>query len=118
MAGGRAACLCQVLVVTKQAEGRDSSREREKGHKVLRVIHGQGKMRAFRRGLKPSKVKGTEGCPSSGSKGRVSQVSSPCSARHPHCHPLIQCCRRGLVAQRRQAACPGPHSLRVGMGVV
>lgn len=50
MAGGRAACLYQVLVVTKQAEGRDSSREREKGHEVLRVIHRQGKMRGVQEG--------------------------------------------------------------------
>lgn len=92
MAGGRAACLFQALVVTKQAEGRDSSRERERGHKVLRVTHGQGppscKIREFRRALSPSKVKGTEGCPSSGSRGRASQASSPCSA-HPPLLPSV-----------------------------
>ena len=87
--------MCQALVVTKQAEGRDSSRERERpqstqGHPWARPSLLQDK--GVQEGSQPSKVKGTEGCPSSGSRGRASQVTSPCSAHHPHSHryPVLQ----------------------------
>lgn len=92
--GGRLACARPWWSRSRRRAG--TRAERGRGHKALRVTHGQGppscKIREFRRALSPSKVKGTEGCPSSGSRGRASQVTSPCSAHHPHSHryPVLQ----------------------------